>query len=331
MQESLKLFDSICNNKWFTDTSIILFLNKKDLFEEKIKKSPLTICFPEYTGKTHKSKRILVVFVNLHIMQNNTNYDAEYFLVPRSTAKRRPTSRPNSKPRTNQRPRRSTATWRAPRTRPTSSSCSTPSPTSSSPTIYEDAVSTERPLCQPLLYILNFLLIIHTLFPLLWFCILTFWVWWFEDIFSLISLFGVGIITIDWGKFPSSSNPNSFCSRPKPNPQKNKRKQELSRAHNKYDVIAHKSPTIEPFKNESATRRAAHLRVSQIFSTDIFFPSKFLSACCFFLSFFHPPKKNSIDSHWRKEKKINFPSLSITSNSSSSLDGLFLPFSCLCL
>ena len=52
MQESLKLFDSICNNKWFTDTSIILFLNKKDLFEEKIQKSPLTICFQEYEGKS---------------------------------------------------------------------------------------------------------------------------------------------------------------------------------------------------------------------------------------------------------------------------------------
>ena len=50
MQESLKLFDSICNNKWFGDTSIILFLNKKDLFEEKILRSPLTICFPEYSG-----------------------------------------------------------------------------------------------------------------------------------------------------------------------------------------------------------------------------------------------------------------------------------------
>ena len=48
----MKLFDSICNNKWFIDTSIILFLNKKDLFEEKIKRSPLTICFPEYTGNT---------------------------------------------------------------------------------------------------------------------------------------------------------------------------------------------------------------------------------------------------------------------------------------
>ena len=51
MIESMKLFDSICNNKWFVDTSIILFLNKKDLFEEKIVRSPLSICFPEYGGK----------------------------------------------------------------------------------------------------------------------------------------------------------------------------------------------------------------------------------------------------------------------------------------
>ena len=50
MHESMKLFDSICNNKWFTETSIILFLNKKDLFEKKIYKSPLTICFPDYSG-----------------------------------------------------------------------------------------------------------------------------------------------------------------------------------------------------------------------------------------------------------------------------------------
>jgi len=47
----MKLFDSICNNRWFELTSIILFLNKKDLFAEKIVKSPLTIAFPEYTGK----------------------------------------------------------------------------------------------------------------------------------------------------------------------------------------------------------------------------------------------------------------------------------------
>ncbi|CAF0888625.1 unnamed protein product [Brachionus calyciflorus] len=50
MRESMKLFESICNNKWFVNTSIILFLNKKDLFMEKIKHSPLKICFPEYAG-----------------------------------------------------------------------------------------------------------------------------------------------------------------------------------------------------------------------------------------------------------------------------------------
>ena len=54
MMESMKLFDSICNNKWFVETSIILFLNKKDLFEDKIRHSPLTICFPEYKGMTHE-------------------------------------------------------------------------------------------------------------------------------------------------------------------------------------------------------------------------------------------------------------------------------------
>jgi len=51
MRESLKLFDQICNLNFFQKTSMILFLNKKDLFEEKIKKSPLSICFPEYEGE----------------------------------------------------------------------------------------------------------------------------------------------------------------------------------------------------------------------------------------------------------------------------------------
>lgn len=51
MAESMKLFDSICNNRWFIDTSVILFLNKKDLFADKIRTSPLAICFPEYRGR----------------------------------------------------------------------------------------------------------------------------------------------------------------------------------------------------------------------------------------------------------------------------------------
>jgi hypothetical protein len=50
LKESLELFGNICGNRWFTKTSIILFLNKKDLFHEKIKRIPLNVCFPEYTG-----------------------------------------------------------------------------------------------------------------------------------------------------------------------------------------------------------------------------------------------------------------------------------------
>jgi GTPase SAR1 family protein len=38
MDEAISLFDEICNSRWFEDTSMILFLNKKDLFEKKIKK-----------------------------------------------------------------------------------------------------------------------------------------------------------------------------------------------------------------------------------------------------------------------------------------------------
>jgi len=50
MKESLLLFDEICNSRWFLDTSIILFLNKTDLFREKIKRVDLSVCFPEFSG-----------------------------------------------------------------------------------------------------------------------------------------------------------------------------------------------------------------------------------------------------------------------------------------
>ena len=51
MKDSLRLFESIINSRWFVDTCVVLFLNKKDLFEEKMKNSPLTICFPDYSGR----------------------------------------------------------------------------------------------------------------------------------------------------------------------------------------------------------------------------------------------------------------------------------------
>ncbi|MGH0176059.1 UNVERIFIED_CONTAM: hypothetical protein FKN15_078520 [Acipenser sinensis] len=50
MHESLHLFNSICNHRYFATTSIVLFLNKKDVFTEKIKKAHLSMCFPDYDG-----------------------------------------------------------------------------------------------------------------------------------------------------------------------------------------------------------------------------------------------------------------------------------------
>ncbi len=56
-------------SQWFNSTSIILFLNKKDLFAEKIKHTDLSICFPEYKGgKDYESaaKFLQGKFVNLN-------------------------------------------------------------------------------------------------------------------------------------------------------------------------------------------------------------------------------------------------------------------------
>ncbi|KAJ7192815.1 heterotrimeric G-protein alpha subunit, GPA3-like protein [Mycena pura] len=50
MRESLYLFESIINSRWFLRTSVILFLNKIDVFKRKLPKIPLGRFFPEYAG-----------------------------------------------------------------------------------------------------------------------------------------------------------------------------------------------------------------------------------------------------------------------------------------
>jgi len=68
MQEARKLFDDIVNSRWFQATTIVLFLNKSDLFAEKIKTVDLKVCFSDYKGGndytaaaeflTHKFKKL---------------------------------------------------------------------------------------------------------------------------------------------------------------------------------------------------------------------------------------------------------------------------------
>ncbi|BGP36808.1 Guanine nucleotide-binding protein alpha-2 subunit [Rhodotorula kratochvilovae] len=56
MNESLVLFESVVNSRWFARTSIILFLNKIDLFRTKVVKVPLERYFPEYEGGPEVNK-----------------------------------------------------------------------------------------------------------------------------------------------------------------------------------------------------------------------------------------------------------------------------------
>lgn len=50
MMESLVLFDSLVNSRWFRRTSVILMLSNVSSFMEKLARSPLSNYFPEYSG-----------------------------------------------------------------------------------------------------------------------------------------------------------------------------------------------------------------------------------------------------------------------------------------
>ena len=74
MAESLVLFDSIINSRWFARTSVVLFLNKIDVFTEKLAYSPLENYFPDYTGGNdikNAAKYILWRFNKLNRNQVN--------------------------------------------------------------------------------------------------------------------------------------------------------------------------------------------------------------------------------------------------------------------
>ncbi|KAF8657967.1 hypothetical protein AX16_002128 [Volvariella volvacea WC 439] len=56
MQDAMTIWDSICHSQWFKQTSIILFLNKNDLFERKIPNSNIKNFFPDFDGPPGDAK-----------------------------------------------------------------------------------------------------------------------------------------------------------------------------------------------------------------------------------------------------------------------------------
>lgn len=72
MHEAIMLFDSLCNSRWFHNVPFILFVNKVDLFEQKLKKSPIKNYFPDYNGKPGDVNAGLKYFEDIFSSLNRT-------------------------------------------------------------------------------------------------------------------------------------------------------------------------------------------------------------------------------------------------------------------
>lgn len=72
------LFDSICNSKWFLRTSMILFLNKVDIFSAKVLTSPIGQYFPDYEGDEGDVEAGKVYFKNRFVRLNRSQTKEVY-------------------------------------------------------------------------------------------------------------------------------------------------------------------------------------------------------------------------------------------------------------
>ncbi|XP_068246979.1 guanine nucleotide-binding protein G(q) subunit alpha-like [Palaemon carinicauda] len=70
MEESKALFKTIITYPWFQHSSVILFLNKKDLLEEKIMYSHLVDYFPEYDGPKQDHVGAREFILKVYLAQN---------------------------------------------------------------------------------------------------------------------------------------------------------------------------------------------------------------------------------------------------------------------
>jgi GTPase SAR1 family protein len=73
MIETVTLFEEICNSPFFTRTAMILMLNKRDSFQEKITKVPLTVCplFQEYAGPNTYEAGVALIQEAFHTRAKN--------------------------------------------------------------------------------------------------------------------------------------------------------------------------------------------------------------------------------------------------------------------
>jgi guanine nucleotide-binding protein G(i) subunit alpha len=91
LEEALALFDEIANSRWFDNTAMILFLNKRDLFETKIATTDIrqpkpdgTFYFDDYTGGCDYASGLK--YIIRQFIARNRNEDRElYYHVTTAT------------------------------------------------------------------------------------------------------------------------------------------------------------------------------------------------------------------------------------------------------
>jgi GTPase SAR1 family protein len=73
MCETLTLFEEICNSPFFVKTAMILMLNKRDSFLEKIDKVPLNVCplFKDYKGPNTYEAGVALIQDTFHAKAKN--------------------------------------------------------------------------------------------------------------------------------------------------------------------------------------------------------------------------------------------------------------------
>jgi guanine nucleotide-binding protein subunit alpha-12 len=69
LEESRNIFDTIINNMIFYGVSVILFLNKTDLLDKKVRSPDTNVrwYFPQFTGDSHSMKDVQNFILDLFV------------------------------------------------------------------------------------------------------------------------------------------------------------------------------------------------------------------------------------------------------------------------
>jgi len=85
MVEAFNVFDENCNSQWFKRTAVILFLNKRDIFQEKVKTVSIKQYLSEFEGKDNDYDSGVSWFQKQFLLRNKRPEKAIYCHVTCAT------------------------------------------------------------------------------------------------------------------------------------------------------------------------------------------------------------------------------------------------------